>query len=542
MFAGVATAVNVQIINNSGQQPEDIYLMLDNGSSSDGQLPNDTPKQLSQLTNSSFSLGSITAGRLYVSYGSPVARSEANNSPTRYDKIEFTNPGVANLTAVDFFGIPFDLQALDSNGNSVGQALTFSCHTSTLLPQLQAVGTASAQVNTGSGSFARFLSPQLAPSAYASMTPYIQSLVGQTITVNDTFHSTPSSTISFSGTMALDGSITLSGTLATPPGSPATPGSPLQIEGSMLSSAIYTGNGDYTVGGSPAHVSDNNAYSVIYRDFVAGFALDYWGGKYGNNSANWLGQPDFASARGSTDPFAAYNEYAATIGKYSEAYGYSFHDLGPAAVTVPLDASVATLELTIDSDQGPNVPECVGESTTNPPAPDPNPPSSGIGPSPTPGQQPPTATSPKGEMPGNGTNATSHTAKIAITSSAASLDKSGRALLKLACTGDPCKGILTLTQVQKSKGRRRSKSRYRVIGSVIFSVPEAASRNVRVQISKKGQEAVRRAGRAGLSVLAKTVLGPESRAAATTQRRVVLRRYLPKKAKKEKRRNTPSRQ
>ena len=165
----------------------------------------------------------------------------------------------------------------------------------------------------------------------------------------------------------------------------------MHIDGSTLEgtpSAVYTGNGGYTVDGSPQTIGNNDQYTVIYRDVVAGFALGYWGGRYGNNTADWEGQPDFAAARSGLDPFVAFDQYGSTIAQYSGAYGYAFHDVGPTAVTVPLNPSIATLQLTINPDTGPNAPGCVGASTpsapsapTTPPAPSapPTPTSAGAG-------------------------------------------------------------------------------------------------------------------------------------------------------------------
>lgn len=515
-----AAAMNVQIVNNSGQSATNIYLMLDNGSSSDGQLPNDTSVPLSQIANATFSLGSISAGRLYISFGASVNNAEPPQAPTRYDKIEFSNPGVANLTAVDFFAIPFDMTALDSSGAATGQSLTYRCHTSTILPQLQAIG-APAEVDSG-GQFVRFLSPQLSPPSYSSMAQYVQSMAGQTITVSDGYFGTPYQTINYTGTFGSDGSITLNGTLTTPPSSTGVAGSTVQINGSTLPSAIYTGNGNYTVNGAPAQVSDNNQYSVIYRDIVAGFALGYWGGKYGNSSASWRGQPDFAAARSATSAFATFNQYASTIAEFSEAYGYSFHDVGPTAVTVPLDSSVATLQLTIDADQGPNTPGCVGAATPSAPsAPPPATPST-------------PAASPLPPKPKTSVKK----ATVTIGSKEAELDKRGRVLLKLGCGGDPCKGELMLGYYSKarsasrranhsSKKEKRTTRRVLVVGRRNFSIREGRSQRMWVEITKAGQAAIKRAHGHQLEVLLTALIGPKSHPTTAAKAKIKLKAYRP---------------
>ncbi len=128
-------------------------------------------------------------------------------------------------------------------------------------------------------------------------------------------------------------------------GSPSPPVT-VAVAGSSLPRAIYTVDGPFTVGGQPAHVSDNNVYSVIYRDLLSGFAAGYMGGRYGNGSANWVGKPPFAAARATSTPYTTYNEYAAVIYKYSNAYGFSFSDTLPKKVQLPLDGA-ATLRITI---------------------------------------------------------------------------------------------------------------------------------------------------------------------------------------------------
>ena len=529
--AGAANAspFDVQVVNDSGQPAQNVYLELQNTSSTDGQLANETPRPLSQIRNSTFSLGEFGAGRLYVSFGAPVKTNEENHAPTRYDKIEFTNPGVANLTAVDFFSIPFDLQALDDSGAQLGEALTYRCYTATVLKALRALAP-SAEVDSG-GQFVRFLSPQLSPASYPSMAPYVHSMVGQTIEVADTFGSAtvPTKTITYTGTFQPDGSITLEGTFK-PASGPATTGMPLHIPGATLPEAIYTGNGAFTVGGNPADVSENNEYSVIYRDVVAGFALGYWGGKYGNSTADWLRKPDFAAARASSTPYAAWDEYASAIGEYSAAYGYSFHDLGPTAVTVPLNSSVTTLRLTIDPDEGPDTPGCVGNST----AAAPRPPLTGSvyagGPVTKPGQ-----------------------VRVAILSSMATLEKRGRALIALSCGGDPCRGQLSLNQVVKftqpprrgtgARGRALLAKRQRgkpqtqkkpvvktrlvVLGASEFSIDEGKSQRIWVTVSAAGRRTIQGAKGHLLSALARASVGPRNNPTIAGQRYVRLRSYTP---------------
>lgn len=349
-LAPAAHALDVELANQTGRANDHVYVMLSGGSSSDGKLQNNVPAKLSDIVDKRFSLAGFS-GRIYFSFDAPVAFNEPNDSPTRYDKVELTYLGASNLTSVDFFGVPFEIQARAGDGTPLGTR-TFQADTPTIKNALLAIpGAEGALVKTRSGDFARILSPQLSQSSYPSFDRYIASMSGQTITVRGAFFGTPFQTFAYSGTFGPDGSITLNGTITPKDGAPA-PGKPLAVAGSSLPSAIYTVDGDFTVEGQPAKVSDNNVYSVIYRDLLSGFAWGYWGGRYGNDSAQWQGQPPFADARTAPADYATYNDYAGVIYRYSDSYGFSFSDTGPKDVQLDL-ANAATFAVTILPDGGP---------------------------------------------------------------------------------------------------------------------------------------------------------------------------------------------
>jgi len=334
----------VQLVNSSGQPPGDIYVMLSGGSSIDGQLKNEVPVKFSAIKGRQFKLGSFS-GRIYFSYGSPVTSAEPPTWPTRYDKVEVTYPGVANLTAVDFFGIPFSLRAENSSGKSLGR-LKWNATTQQVEDALLAIpGAQRALVKSHAGGFARILSPQLSPSSYPSLKRYFDSLNGVRLTERGSFFGNPLQTFTYAGPFGGSGQTTLTGTIAQPPG-PGKPGQALSVGGSTLPSAVYTVDGPYMWGGRIHHVGDNDVYAVIYRDLISGFAWGYWGGKYGNDSANWEGKPPFADARKTPTSYATYNQYAAVVYKYSSAYGFSFSDTGPKKVQLPLDGA-HSLRITI---------------------------------------------------------------------------------------------------------------------------------------------------------------------------------------------------
>ena len=347
VFAASAQALDVQLVNHSGRPADRVYVMLHGGSSADGKLTNDDPKRLSAISGRRFTLSSISGGRIFFSYGRPVGPAEPPSSDTRYDKVELTLPGVANLTAVDFFAIPFRLQTLNSSGAQLGE-LAYRARTNVIRRALMDAAGPGALVRTREGGFARVLSPQLSQGSYPSFARDIKSMAGKRVTLRGAFYGAPFQEFVYSGRFAYDGSITLNGTLTTPNG-PTTPGKTVAVSGSSLPSAIYTVNGPFTVDGQPATVSDNNVYSVIYRDLLSGFAWGYMGGRYGNDSGNWAGKPPFQAARATQEPYATFNEYAAAIYRYSNAYGFSFSDTGPKPVVMGLDGA-ATLRITITGD------------------------------------------------------------------------------------------------------------------------------------------------------------------------------------------------
>jgi hypothetical protein len=529
--AAPASALNVEVVNDSGEPPQDVYLTLHGGSSNDGQLPEEQPKALSEIHNSTFSLGSFS-GRMYVSYGGSYTEKEDGlEAATRYDKIELTTPGVADVTAVDFFAIPFDLEALDSGGALVGQALTYRCYTSTILARLRELAP-SAEVKSG-GPFMRFRAPKNAWSSYPSMEPYVKSMAGQTIEVEDIYANSehpPAVNIKYSGTFEADGSITLTGTFKERSGAEAeVPSEPLHIAGSTLPEAAYTGNEPYTVGGKPANVGENDKYSVIYRDIVAGFELGYWGGKYGNNTKNWLGKPDFAAARPNAEPYATYNEYAAIINEYSDAYGAAFNELGPTPVTVPLEAATSTLRVTIEPDQGP--PACAG-----------SPPAAG--------------STTQGTGPVTGHVSAAGAGKVGIAAKAITLDKRGRAHIELKCVAGPCTGELTLSQrlmvarAQTPRPRsrafgakhnaargRRKRTHWRtvVLGRARFAIAPGATKSVLVSLGRNARRSVGAAGRRGLIALATVTIGSGARPAVVARRVLTLKPYVPPRRRRPRR-------
>ncbi|MCI0568114.1 MAG: hypothetical protein L0Z52_07990, partial [Acidobacteria bacterium] len=233
-----AIALAIQVVNDSGLDDSQVYLLLTGtgvgwpvGGPPSGLAYLDigvTPKgsqQAKALTSMTpcgtttsaytgktrniyqFGVGAISSGRLMVSYISPVAVSNGN-FPTgtetfRWDKMEFGYPGSgADLTSMDFFGIPMQFDYLDGTGQSFA-TMTYYASTPTLLNALytlnpatmgnafQAIGSSKLGTWTPSRSlttFARLMGPSLlasnsttgSPSPYPSFGAYLASVTGQT--------------------------------------------------------------------------------------------------------------------------------------------------------------------------------------------------------------------------------------------------------------------------------------------------------------------------------------------------------------------------
>jgi hypothetical protein len=556
--------LTVEIVNNSGKDPSDIWLSLFNGPSTDGKMPDNTPVTLASLgSSSSFQLGDISAGRLFVSYGEGATQFTSTSSPIRNDKIEFTNPGVADLTAVDFFAIPMDIQTLDSSDN-VLESLAFRCYTQTINSKLLALpGGPSGVINNAQG-IAKILSPQMPGTNYPLMTDYIASMAGKTITVDSQYDGWPGAPgggyppaqADMTGTFQSDGSITLSGTITPAPQQPApgqstpsTTGNQLVISGDSMAAAVYSNNGTYTKNGVAGQVGDNDVWAVIYRDVVAGFALGYWGGKYGNSSSAWLRQPAFANAWTTPPSFTPYyHQYGALITEFSDAYGFPFTDLSPYTVHAGLGAQVTTMRVIINPDTGPNVPGCVGASTpstpttpTTPTTPDPaNPPA--VNPAPPSSSTPATTAPPKRTKTGR--------ASAIVERSSARLDKNGRLILPVRCDGDPCRGELELVAKERVKTKAKAKSRAKdgkgrdkakerkpktrlvTVGRATVVVHEGETERLVVKLTKEGRALLKRAGRRGLVTDAVVELGPRSKPTTVSIRRVKVLPYVKAKPKR----------
>lgn len=117
--------------NNTAYSNDQVFVHATGSGLSAPQLP------LSQ--RSSFKLGSVSSGRVWVPLGKQLDTTtppSPDNSDARFDVVELTYPGVANLTSVDMLGIPMDIETFDVNGSLVATK-KWRCYTDVVAQSLQ---------------------------------------------------------------------------------------------------------------------------------------------------------------------------------------------------------------------------------------------------------------------------------------------------------------------------------------------------------------------------------------------------------------------
>ncbi|MDR9372804.1 beta-1,3-glucanase family protein, partial [Conexibacter sp. JD483] len=357
--APAASALQLQLVNDSGVPDDDVYVTVAGDSFDVPGMSDDVPVTLASIPGGTLTVDTLVSGRVYVAYGAPVTTSVPFSSPTRFDWAELTvkpsSSDVANLTAVDQFGIGMQLATLDGAGRTL--ETLGAANSQTIFSALQQIpGGPQATVRGAGGEIVRVVSP-LHSDAYPDLGDYVRSLAGQTVTLHTAFFGSPFTTSAYSGTFAADGSIALSGTSDPAGAAPAS----FQLAGETLIDAIYTGAG-----------TPNTLQGAITRDLYAGFSTGLWGGVYGNDAIafcsdavttaqgswcpNGFNQPAFGDARARLSPFATCEKYAAVINAYADVYGNPYSDASKR-VTVGLDqpgsgGTVQTLKLTILPDSG----------------------------------------------------------------------------------------------------------------------------------------------------------------------------------------------
>lgn len=344
-------SLNVEVNNTTDRT---IYVLF----TGDNLVVNNATGQILANASQTFDLTSVSSGRIYISYDHALSSSSpdgANPSDPdygkRFDKVELTyasGAGMANLTSVDFYAIPFVLQTQISSLSLNIDQFTLEPNTTgaELARALLDVSTNQSKTKiTNSIETVRILSPVKAPKGYPSLETYVDSTVGTTFTIAGNYYS-DSGLLPYNFTgkiksnkITLDMSGRQEMTIKT--------NELVNKKGDVNSNAIYTCNGVYYLSGSgstPHHVSDNDFYAAVYRDFISSFNFGYMGGTYGNNSSNWWGNVPFAAAN------LYYNVYASVIyRRYPGAYGFPFSDR-QKFLLADLGGMIDTLAITVLED------------------------------------------------------------------------------------------------------------------------------------------------------------------------------------------------
>lgn len=323
-----ANQVQVELVNDSGLPDSQVYVLLQTpqvanqkvsgpltllsnsgaaGVSGSGvamsTLGQPSKTIVSPFTNQSRSvyllaIQNLVSGQLNVSYGQPVAivngASPTSTTGYRYDKMELTydesiRGGGGNLTSIDFYGIPIQVEVFHPGQSTPDplQTKTFYASTPTLLKTLAGLSPAMASgtgwTRTLSGgtfdptssdfsTFARILSPntiaaadtpQARPAPYPSFASYLASLQGKSFQLNGGQHGG----YRYSATVVSDGNggynVECVGTTNQPPGPPAGGADqPAQL-GSNLKVTLHFPLGQAGSASDPARSMDFFIYACV---------------------------------------------------------------------------------------------------------------------------------------------------------------------------------------------------------------------------------------------------------------------------------------
>jgi hypothetical protein len=334
-------------------------------------------------------------GRIYFSLGSPLPVSNVDPEPVnpnipgynvRFDKIELTyNPGnpnsVANLTTIDFFGIPMAIQTYAPSSTTPLQALTFTVPGNTVKTSLAqlAGNSTSVLLTTSGGSFLRVLGPTLSPAgSYPSFTSYINQVrnSGTQFQIKDLFaragNTPPTTTQCYNFTTSFDGqgNFHMNGG-----GALVGQNHEIVISANNLQQGIYSANPPYTVDGNSANIGNNDLYAAAVRDVLAAFNYGFMNSSTidpntgvpfkQEASVYWWRSPNTFQYLQPTAP--NYNQYAAYLYSISSSYGQPFSDRWERVQASLASPTVGTVEIDILPDTGSVPVQPVGVGGIHPP-------------------------------------------------------------------------------------------------------------------------------------------------------------------------------
>jgi hypothetical protein len=454
--------LTVLLVNESGVDDDDVYVLL----SANGEVTVDklggtlaiyqigkgsntvTSSKLSSLhkvgtlvspftgkTNNvyGFNPTKVVSGRLWISYNNALTYQKGDTAPTnfenvRYDKMEMGyNPasgdttGYFDLTAVDFFGIPMQLEVMANQDDGAPfRTTTFYTSTPTLLNtlyQLDQANMANAFYEEGATSptpgwipgtdklstFLRIMSPSTLVSVkpdkdtdpfsaapYPSFRNYLTTQVNNGVAVNlEGENGVDGGKLTkwyYQASIASDGDdgfvVTCKPTQAmsnSPEGSigdgnyPVDPTLPpdltveLPLTKRFFDQFIYgVPANSFTVNELDCYLTPyaaNSVYANIAGNFLAGLNFGYVDGLYGDDATHWFdvlpGYAPYGAARKKPDD-GYYSPYAAVLYNLSDAYSFSISDrlkVGNPLVTTSPDKPY--LRITILPDERLDAPQSV---------------------------------------------------------------------------------------------------------------------------------------------------------------------------------------
>jgi len=295
------------------------------------QVTPSVPTSINNGSNAHFNLTGVSSGRIYVSFDKALSSNAPDganpNDPdyrTRFDKVELTydqnTGGKANLTAVDFYGIPMILETSIEGITIEHLTLANKITGNSLTSALKTIALDSSKTTVIGGKngteTVRVLSPVKVPDGYPGFDNYLSSVSGAQLKVVGTFFGLPSVNYRYKGTI---GNTNIK--LASKTHNIVIPLSTLKWNSTDTTNhnGIYTCNGPYTVDGVTHHVGDNDIYSAVYRDLITGFNLGFVHPGKNDSSTWWHNSYPFANKY--------YNTYAESIAdNYPGAYGFPFSD------------------------------------------------------------------------------------------------------------------------------------------------------------------------------------------------------------------------
>ena len=332
-----AAALNVQIVNESGKSPDDVCLLLHNGSSTDGQLPAETPVKLSALTDLHLHARGHHR-RSPVRLLRPAASPPPSRRPTRSATTRSSSRTPASSTSP-----PSTSSASRSTCRRSTPTATCSIRwPSAATPRRSSRRCWPSQAASGRRSCtARAARSRAssrrssAPTTYPQMTGYLAAMAGKTIHAAAARSSAPRADDQLHRHLParrLDHADRHDHARRASSSTPVA-GQPLVITGRVDARGRLHRQRQLHRRRNPAQVADNDVYAVIYRDVAAGFALGLLGRQV-RQRQRAAGTASRRSPLRGPRPRPSRPTSTSTprrSQKYSDSYGFSFSDVGPDA-------------------------------------------------------------------------------------------------------------------------------------------------------------------------------------------------------------------